>query len=98
MSNTSCFIDGKGVAPIDFFLSVIDYALSRGFELDEPRYRQDIEWLKTNEDDEERLLDIEQALNWTMDDAVDHLNEIDHPVGRAWFVDDQCLFREEGID
>ncbi len=98
MSGTSCFIDGKAMTRIDFSLRVIDYALSRGFELDELRYRQDIEWLKSNEDDGERLLDNQEALNRTLDEAVDYLNDLDDPAGRAWFVDDQCLFTEEGID
>ena len=98
MSDTKCFIDGSHMNPTDFCLRVIDYAISRGFEIDEEQYHQDIEWLKSEEDDEDRMLDIQEALDWTYDDALDYLNEIDNPADRAWWVEDQSLFMEEGID
>ena len=97
-SKVSCFFDGSHTSFIDFAVRVIDYAISRGFEIDEATYRADLDWLKSEEDDEDRFLDIQEALDWTYDDALDYLNEIDNAAGRAWWVEDQSLFMEEGID
>ena len=98
MSETKCFFDGSHMNPFDFSVRVIDYAVYRGFEIDEAQYREDIEWMKSEEDDEDRMLSIQDALDWTYDDALDYLNEIDNPAGRAWYVEDQSLYMEEGID
>jgi hypothetical protein len=94
MSDTR-FFDGSHQSPTDFTVRVIDYAISRGFEIDEAQYRADLDWLKSDEDDEDRLIDIREALDWTYDDALDYLNEIDNPAGRAWYVEDNSLFMEE---
>ena len=45
--------------------------------------------------DDETEHEIMNALDWTYDDALDYLNEIDNPAGRAWWVEDQSLFMEE---
>ena len=97
MSDTR-FFDGSHMSSMDFTVFVIDYAISRGFEIDESQYLADLDWLKSDEDDEDRLIDIREALDWTYDDALDYLNEIDNPAGRAWYVEDNSLFMEESDD
>ena len=95
---TGCVIDGSHMSSIDFTLAVIDLAVDAGFEIDESQYLADLDWLKSDEDDEDRLIDIREALDWTYDDALDYLNEIDNPAGRAWYVEDNSLFMEESDD
>ena len=98
MSETKCFFDGSHMSPFDFSVRVIDYAISRGFELDEETYRKDVDDMRNGEVNDEWVMSVLDALDWTYDDALDYLNEIDNPAGRAWWVEDQSLFMEEGID
>lgn len=106
-SKVSCFFDGSHTSFIDFAVRVIDYAISRGFEIDEATYRADLDWLKSvgdvkyleaDQESIDRMYEITDALDWTYDDALEYLNEIDNAAGRAWWVEDQSLFMEDGIE
>lgn len=91
---TGCIIDGSHWSSRDFTIAVIDLAIDAGFEMDMETYRADLEWLASEEDDEDRLIDILEALDWTYDDALDYLN--DHAPDNCYYmVEDQSLFLEE---
>ena len=91
---TGCVIDGSHMNSIDFTLAVIDLAVDAGFEIDHEQYNKDREWMNSEEDDEDLYLDILNALDWTYDEALDYLNEIDLHRGYVWVIDEQSLFRE----
>ena len=95
---TGCVIDGSHMNSIDFTLAVIDLAVERGFEIDHEQYNKDREWMNSEEDDEDLYLDILNALDWTYDEALDYLNEIDLHRGYVWVVDEQSLFMEKSDD
>lgn len=94
---TGCYIDGSHWSSFDFSVAVIDFAVDRGFEIDMETYRADLEWLKSEEDDEDKYLDIVDALDWTYQDALDYLNDT-APDNLIWTVEDQSLFLEESDD
>ena len=91
---TGCVIDGSHMSSIDFTIAVIDLAIDAGFEIDEEQYRADIWWLDSEEDDEDKLLAIQDALDWTYEDALEFLNS-GLPDNLCYTVDDQSLFLEE---
>ena len=91
---TGCVIDGSHMSSIDFTTAVIDLAIDAGFEIDEEQYRADIWWLDSEEDDEDKLLAIQDALDWTYEDALEFLNS-GLPDNLCYTVDDQSLFLEE---
>lgn len=91
---TGCVIDGSHMSSIDFTTAVIDLAIDAGFEIDEEQYRADIWWLDSEEDDEDKLLAIQDALDWTYEDALEYLNS-GLPDNLCYTVDDQSLFLEE---
>ena len=91
---TGCVIDGSHMNSFDFITAVIDLAVDAGFEIEEAQYREDVEWMKSEEDDEDRLLDILDALDWTYEDALEFLNS-KLPEGLCYTVDEQSLFLEE---
>ena len=91
---TGCVIDGSHMNSFDFTTAVIDLAVDAGFEIEEAQYREDVEWMKSEEDDEDRLLDILDALDWTYEDALEFLNS-KLPEGLCYTVDEQSLFLEE---
>jgi hypothetical protein len=98
---TGCVIDGSHMSSIDFTLAVIDYAISQGFEIDHEQYRNDVEWLNDTGDNhttDDPYYDIMDALDWTYEDALEYLNEIDLHRGYVWVVDEQSLFREKSDD
>ena len=97
-SKNNCFFDGSHMSAFDFCVSVIDYAISRGFEIDREQYDADMEAYKNDVLDEDTLPVVLDALDWTYEDALEYLNQVDNPAGRAWYVDDNSLFMEEGID
>ena len=92
---TGCVIDGSHMSSIDFTTAVIDLAIDAGFEIDEEQYRADIWWLDSEEDDEDKLIAIQDALDWTYEDALDYLNEHTRP-GFVWVVRDQSLYLMTG--
>jgi len=102
MPEMGCVIDGSHMKNIDFQIAVILYASSRGFEIDSGQFQDDMIWLAGYEngdhDDEATLLDIYDALDWTYEDALEYLNEIDLHRGYVWIVDEQSLFREKSDD
>ena len=91
---TGCVIDGSHMSSIDFTTAVIDLAIDAGFEIDEEQYRADIWWLDSEEDDEDKLLAIQDALDWTYEDALEYLNS-GLPDNLYYTVDCQCLVLEE---
>ena len=95
---TGCVIDGSHMNSIDFTLAVIDLAVEHGFEIDHEQYNKDREWMNSEEDDEDIYLDILNALDWTYEDALEFLNEIDLHRGYVWVIDEQSLFREKSDD
>ena len=92
-----CYIDGSHMNSIDFTLAVIDLAVEHGFEIDHEQYRKDIDWMNSEEDDEDLYLDILNALDWTYEDAIGYLND-NTREGFVWTVEDQSLFLEEVND
>ena len=94
---TGCVIDGSHMNSIDFALAVIDYAISHGFEIDHERYGADKEAYKNDGLDEDMFLEVLDALDWTYEDALDYLNEIDLHRGYVWVIDEQSLFRERDV-
>ena len=91
---TGCVIDGSHMSNFDFMVAVIDIAIDSGFEIDMETYQADLAFVKSDEDDEDRLLDILDALDWTYDEALDYLNS-KLPEGLYYTVDEQSLFLEE---
>ena len=89
-----CVLDGSHMNSFDFTTAVIDLAVDAGFEIDEAQYREDIEWMKSEEDDEDRLLSILDALDWTYEDALEYLNS-GLPDNLCYTVDNQSLYLEE---
>lgn len=98
MSDFGCYIDGSHMSNFDFMVAVIDFAIDRGFELDEETYRKDVDDMRNGEIKDEWIMDVLDSLDWTYDDALDYLNDIDNPAGRVWHVEDQSLFMEESLD
>ena len=94
---TGCYIDGSHMNSIDFALAVIDLAVDRGFEIDNEQYNKDREWLTDSDDDEDKYLDILDAIDWTYQDAIEYLNE-SAPDNLMWVVEDQSLFLEASED
>lgn len=96
-----CVIDGSHWSSFDFAVAVIDFAVDRGFEIDETQYREDLEWLSTYDKgdfgDEDKYLDIVDSLDWTYEDALDYLNST-APDNLIWFVEDQSLFLDTTED
>jgi len=95
---TGCVIDGSHMNSIDFTLAVIDLAVDSGFEIDHERYGADKEAYKNDGLDEDMFYEVLDALDWTYEDALDYLNEIDLHRGYVWVVDEQSLFREKSDD
>ena len=88
-----CYIDGSHMSNLDFTIAVIDFAISLGFEIDEQVYRDDLENLPVADDDER--LDILDALDWTMQEAMDYLNDEVAPEGSHFWIYESSLFLEE---
>lgn len=97
MPEMGCIIDGSHMSNFDFMVAVIRYAMSRGFEIETKQFEDDLLWLSKYEDhvaeDEDILLDIYDALDWTYEDALDYLNSIT-PADYFYTVEDQSLFLE----
>ena len=91
---TGCVIDGSHMSSIDFTTAVIDLAVDAGFEIDEERYKKDIEDYRNDWLSEETLYEVLESLDWTYEDALDFLNDA-LPNGLYYTVDDQCLILEE---
>ena len=97
MPEMGCVIDGSHMSNFDFMVAVIDYAIDRGFELDEETYRKDVEDMRNGEVDDAWTLDVLDALDWTYEDALEYLNSIT-PADYFYLVEDQSLFLETTSD
>jgi hypothetical protein len=91
---TGCVLDGSHMNSFDFTTAVIDLAVDAGFEIDREQYGADLEAYKNDGLDEDTLLSVLDALDWTYEDALDFLNN-GLPNGLYYTVDDQSLFLEE---
>jgi hypothetical protein len=92
----TCLIDGSHWGADDFNISLIRYAVSKGFEIDEEQFEWDVVLLG-GEDvvAEDELLDIYEALTDSADQAVDYLNDL-APDGSYYYIEDNSLFFEVG--
>jgi hypothetical protein len=88
---TGCWIDGSHRSSLEFTALVIELAHDYGFELEWDQFVADLNWLSSDEVDDERHFEIMEALDWTYEDALDYLNENTRP-GFVWVVRDQSLF------
>ena len=91
---TGCVIDGSHMNYFDFAVAVIDLAVDAGFEIDREQYGADLEAYKNDGLDEDTLLSVLDALDWTYEDALEYLNS-KLPEGLCYTVDEQSLFLEE---
>lgn len=91
---TGCVLDGSHMSSIDFTLAVIDLAVDAGFEIDREQYGADVEAYKNDGLDEDTLLSVLDALEWTYEGALDFLNN-GLPNGLYYIVEEQSLFLEE---
>lgn len=96
---TGCYIDGSHWSFFDFTTAVIDFAVERGFEIDDEQYRQDIVDITRHPErlDDDTEHEIMVALDWTYAKALDYLNGT-APDNLIWTVEDQSLFLEESDD
>ena len=94
-----CVIDGSHMNSFDFITAVIDLAVDAGFEIDREQYGADLEAYKNDGLDEDTLLSVLDALDWTYEDALEYIQSSTRP-GLVWVVEDQSLFlmTEEDAD
>jgi hypothetical protein len=94
-AETGCWIDGSHRSNFDFMCMVIEMAESYGFEMDFDQFVKDVTDLRNGDVDDEWLMDVLNALDWTYEDALDYLNDNTRP-GYVWVVRDQSLFLMTG--
>lgn len=97
MPEMGCVIDGSHMSNFDFITAVIDYAIDRGFELDEKAYRKDVKDMRDGKVNDDWLMDVLDSLDWTYEDALEYLNSIT-PADYFFLVEDQSLFLEMTSD
>ena len=93
MPEMGCVIDGSHMSNFDFMVAVIDYAIDRGFEVDLETYRMDVYDMRNGNVDDEWIMEVMNALDWTYEDALEYLNSIT-PADYFYLVEDQSLFLE----
>jgi hypothetical protein len=96
-AETGCYIDGSHRSFFDFACLVIEMAHDYGFEMDWDIFLSDMAWLESKQDDEDRELEILDALDWTFEDALEYLNT-NTSEDLYWEVRDQSLFLVEVPD
>lgn len=89
-----CYIDGSHRSSLEFMCLVIEMAHDYGFELEWDQFIADMNWLSSDEVDDERHFEIMDAIDWTYEDALDYLNA-NTREGFYWEVIDQSLFLVE---
>lgn len=93
MPEMGCVIDGSHMSNFDFITAVIDYAIDRGFQVDLETYRMDVYDMRNGNVDDEWIMEVMNALDWTYEDALEYLNSIT-PADYFYLVEDQSLFLE----
>jgi len=88
---TGCWIDGSHRSSLEFTALVIELAHDYGFELEWDQFVADMNWLESDEVDDDRHFDIMDSLDWTYEDALEYLNDNTRD-GLVWVVEDQSLF------
>jgi hypothetical protein len=94
---TGCWIDGSHRSSLEFTALVIELAHDYGFELDWDQFVADLNWLSSDEVDDDRHFEIMDALDWTYEDAIEYLND-NTREGLYWEVIDQSLYLTEAED
>ena len=90
-----CCIDGSHMSNTDFMIAVIEFAASKGFDLDTEQLEHDKFDLVADDLDEDYKLDILDALDWTMQEAMDYLNDEVAPEGSHFWIHESSLYLEE---
>ncbi len=88
---TGCYIDGSHRSNLEFMCLVIELAHDYGFELEWDQFIADMNWLSSDEVDDDRHYEIMDAIDWTYEDALDYLN-INTREPLVWVVRDQSLY------
>jgi hypothetical protein len=88
---TGCYIDGSHKSFFDFACLVIEMAHDYGFELEWDTFVKDAQDLRNGDVDDEWIMDVLDAIDWTYQDALDYLND-NTREGLVWEVRDQSLF------
>jgi hypothetical protein len=70
---------------------VIELAHDYGFELEWDQFIADMNWLSSDEVDDDRHYEILDAIDWTYEDALEYLND-NTRQGLCWVIRDQSLF------
>jgi len=97
ITETGCYIDGSHRSSIDFTALVIEMAHDYGFELEYDQFVKDVTDLRNGDVDDEWLMDVLNALDWTYEDALEYLND-NTREGLYWEVIDQSLYLTEAED
>jgi hypothetical protein len=94
---TGCYIDCTHRSNFDFMCMVIEMAHDYGFEMDFDQFVKDVTDLRNGDVDDEWLMDVLNALDWTFEDALEYLNT-NTREGLYWEVIDQSLYLTEDAD
>jgi hypothetical protein len=70
---------------------VIELAHDYGFELEWDQFIADMNWLSSDEVDDDRHYEILDAIDWTYEDALEYLNT-NTREGLVWVVREQSLY------
>lgn len=87
---TGCYIDGSHMSSFDFAVAVIELAHDHGFEIDWDQFVKDAEGVRDDLFTDDDIYDVMDALDWTLEDALDYLNDNTRP-GFVWVVREQGL-------
>ena len=93
---TGCYVDGSHLSTQDFMNAVIDFAVSRfGFdsEIDWFAYNSDVAALQQDDLDDDERLDILDAMEWTMQEAIDYMND-NAPEDTYFWIHESSLYLE----
>jgi hypothetical protein len=90
-AETGCYIDGSHRSFFDFACLVIEMAHDYGFEMDWDQFIADMNWLSSDEVDDDRHYEILDAIDWTYEDALEYLNT-NTREGLVWVVREQSLY------
>ena len=96
-TETGCYIDGSHRSNLEFMCLVIELAHDYGFELEWDQFIADMNWLSSDEVDDDRHYEILDAIDWTYEDALEYLNT-NTREGLYWEVIDQSLYLVEDAD
>jgi len=96
-AETGCYIDCTHRSNFDFVCLVIELAHDYGFEMEWDTFVKDAQDLRNGDVDDEWIMDVLDALDWTFEDALEYLND-NTREGLYWEVIDQSLYLTEDAD